>query len=171
MHNEPGAAIDLSTQANGLLSANLDANFDMSDSALVDASMFGGDTSFGFTGGNTNTASTKAEEDITTPADDSRRATDLHPFSIGGHSMRFSQLTRATSDSSGPNRTFEIEDEVANSANFELLLFGVMGEISGGVVAKSISKKWRHGRGRNMAIWKSHVHVGDLVVRQVCDTR
>ena len=56
-----------------------ECSFDMSDSALVDASMFGGDTSFGFTGGNTNTASTKAEEDNTTPTDDGADdATDLH---------------------------------------------------------------------------------------------
>lgn len=42
----PSARDDLSEE-NGLLTANVDANFSMSDSALVDASMFGGGTSSG----------------------------------------------------------------------------------------------------------------------------
>ena len=56
----PSARDDLSTEANDLLTANVDDDsFDMSDSALVDASMFGGDAGFGFTGDDRNIASTK----------------------------------------------------------------------------------------------------------------
>jgi len=132
----PSAQDDLSVEDNGLLTANVDANFSMSDSTLVDASMFGGDTSFGFTGDNGNIASTKAE-----------KGAEEEPvyitFSGGGHSMQFSSSISSNIDSSGESYTFEIEDEVANSANFEAVLFGIAGEISGGSGGTKLISKER----------------------------
>ena len=142
----PSARDDLGTDSDtDLLTANVDDDsFDMSDSALVDASMFGGDAGFGFTGANRiKVSAMRSEKPV------------YITFSGGGHSMQFSSSISSNIDSAGESYTFEIEDEVANSANFEVLLLGVVGEISGGQVARNRFLKNAPWRGRNMAIWKS----------------
>jgi len=135
----PSAQDDLGG-ANNLLTANVDASFSMSDSALVDASMFGGETLFGFSGTDRNIASTKKNN--ANSADAPSEQSIYLTFSGGGHSMQFSSSISSNIDSSGESYTFEIEDEVSNSANLEFRVFGPLGEISGGSSGtKSVSKE------------------------------